>query len=104
MFPFPLITFISAVLLHIRRFDTWVLNFDRNSLIIKPARFVSILVNVGDNGKSHHTPPAALLLSKTVTFIPAARRWPALTTPLMPAPMTATRWIVLSDIVASLTL
>lgn len=98
MLPLPLTTFISAVLLHIRRSDTWVLNFDRNSLIIKPTTFISILVDVGDNGNSYHTPPAALLLSKTVIFFPAARRWPALTTPLMPAPMIATRWIVLSDI------
>lgn len=49
--------------------------------------------------RSHQTPPAASFLSKTVTWSPAARRWPALTTPLIPAPITATRLIVPSAMI-----
>jgi len=37
-------------------------------------------------------PPAALDRSKTVTSRPSFLRWAAATTPLIPAPITATRF------------
>jgi hypothetical protein len=54
------------------------------------------------NDYIYQTPPAAWLLSKTVTSIPTAKRWPAVTTPLIPAPMTATRLDLSLMIIVSL--
>jgi hypothetical protein len=43
------------------------------------------------NCPTYQMPPAAVDLSKTVTFRPARCKWAADTTPLIPAPMMATR-------------
>jgi hypothetical protein len=50
---------------------------------------------------AHQTPPAALFRSKTVTSIPVALRCAAVTTPLIPAPIIATRLVLIGDMVAN---
>lgn len=97
---FIFVSFVFVELFHACWVNRWILKFDRHPFVIKP---IFNIVSVGNNlcdlsEEIYQTPPAALLRSKTLTSSPAARRWPALTTPLIPAPMTATRFKGCSDI------